>query len=137
MVRKLITRLRITAYPGQAFFKASCFGQQLSCNHVLRYDHPGRLTTTRACTKVEEEPKSATTIDGSCRRFRSWSMDILKPFTAAWPGLWSGTVPLSRSPPFVACDFRPRHCRARETLSMMVRSYAACTLNNRIDCVDA
>jgi hypothetical protein len=28
-----------------------------SCDHLLRYGHPGMLTTTPACTKLEEEPQ--------------------------------------------------------------------------------
>jgi hypothetical protein len=53
------------------------------------------------------------------------------------PSLLSGTVPPSRSRLFVACDFRARRFLARETPNTTVRSCAACTLNNRVDCVDA
>jgi hypothetical protein len=53
------------------------------------------------------------------------------------PSLLSGTVPPPRSWLFVACDFRARRFLARETPNTTVQSCAACTLNNRVDCVDA
>jgi hypothetical protein len=47
------------------------------------------------------------------------------------------TGPLFRSRLFVACDFRPHRFLARETPNTTVQSCVACTLNNRVDYVDA